>query len=86
MALMKYWFSAKQKRMRDALAGVRTFVYVGDTWVEYTQSTESSDVPGAWNDFKLIAEGNDLPCRMVPAALEGVQTLRSRSREYLVPV
>lgn len=62
MAHMKYWFSAGQKRMRDALSGEVTKVRVGDSLKEYTQQTEGNDIPAVWNDFVLVAEGDSLEC------------------------
>lgn len=67
MALTKYWFSAKQKRMRDALRGDITRVKVDNAWKEYTQSTVGDDVPTVWGDFILLVEGEDLETLSTPA-------------------
>ena len=63
MAQTSYWFSAKQKRMRDALGGDTTYVKVNDAWVEYTQHTEGDKRPTVWPDFRLVAEGDGLECK-----------------------
>lgn len=60
MASKRYWFSAKQKRMRDALGGNITTVRVAGKWCEYTTTTDGNETPAVWNDFELVAEGNNL--------------------------
>lgn len=62
MALMRYWFSSRQKRMRDALSGAVTMVLVDGEWREYTQSTPVDVTPTVWPDFVLVAEGDNLEC------------------------
>lgn len=59
MACKRYWFSAKQAQMRAVLGGARTQVKVGNTWAEYTQCTQSKEIPAVWDDFVLVAEGDN---------------------------
>lgn len=68
MPFTKYWFSPKQKCMRDALGGDITQVFVNGVAVEYTQCTEGKEEPAVWNDFVLVAEGADLERLVIPAA------------------
>lgn len=68
MALMKYWFSARQKRMRDALNGDVTVVKVGDQYLEYTQVLNAKEQPKVWPDFVLVAEGEGLECKSISNA------------------
>lgn len=65
MPSTKYWFSPKQKRMRDALGGDITRVLVNGIPVEYTQSTEGNETPTVWSDFVLVAEGMDLEHQVI---------------------
>lgn len=72
MASKRYWFSAKQKRMRDALGGNITTVRVADEWREYTTTTDGNETPTVWNDFELVAEGSNLEVSSMDATSVGL--------------
>lgn len=66
MACTKYWFSAKQARMRSVLGGAVTQVRVGNSWREYTATSSNDESPGVWDDLVLVAEGENCETAELP--------------------
>lgn len=66
-----YFFSSKKKEMCNKLKCERkrecentiSHVFVNGEWIEFTEITTTEKPAGLWDDYVLVASGNDLKCK-----------------------